>query len=140
MDGVSNRFADADLASQLAAVTGIANRVNASIYAIDPRGVAGTTSVADQIDSSEMRTHIARTQASLQVLSEATGGIAVINDNTYDEALKRIDAETSDYYILGYYASNTDVTHRDRLVDVKTTRPGVQVMSRGWYRTKAPSR
>ena len=135
---VNNRFADADLASELAAITGAANRVNASIYAIDPRGVAGTTSVADQIDIGEMRTHIARTQASLQVLSEATGGFAVINDNTYDEALKRIDAETSDYYILGYYASNTDVTRRDRLVDVKATRSGVQVASRGWYRTKAP--
>jgi VWFA-related protein len=140
LENVNNRFADADLASELAAVTGVANRVNASIYAIDPRGVAGTTSVADQVDIAEMRTHIARTQASLQVLSDATGGFAVINDNTYDEALKRIDADTSDYYILGYYASNTDATRRDRLVDVKATRPGVQVTSRGWYRTKAPTR
>ena len=44
----NNQFADADLASELAAVTGVANRVNASIYAIDPRGVAGTTSAAEQ--------------------------------------------------------------------------------------------
>jgi VWFA-related protein len=136
----TNRFADADLASELAAITGIANRVNASIYAIDPRGVAGTTSVAEQVDMTEMRTHLGKTQASLQVLSEATGGFAVINDNTYDEALKRIDAETSDYYILGYYATNTDAARRNRQVEVKTTRPGVQVASRGWYRTRAPSR
>jgi VWFA-related protein len=75
LEQANNRFADADLASELAALTGVANRVNASIYAIDPRGVAGTTSVADQIDSTEMRTHIGKTQGSLQVLSEATGAL-----------------------------------------------------------------
>lgn len=137
LEQANNRFADADLASEVAAVTGIANRVNASIYAIDPRGVAGTTSAAEQIDMSEMRTHIGKTQASLQVLSEATGGFAVINDNTYDEALKRIDAETSDYYILGYYSTNTDAGKRNRQVEVKAARPGVQVASRGWYRTRS---
>ena len=139
LEKVNNQFADADLASELAAVTGIANRVNASIYAIDPRGVAGTTSLAEQIDSTEMRTHIGKTQGSLQVLSEATGGFAVINDNTYDEALTRIDAETSDYYILGYYSTNTDATRRNRQVEVKAARPGVQVASRGWYRTRGQS-
>ena len=137
LEQVHNRFADSDLASELAAITGIANRVNASIYAIDPRGVAGTTSTIDQVDMTEMRTHISKTQATLQVLSEATGGFAVTNDNTYDEALKRIDAETSDYYVLGYYSTNADGTRRDRSVEVKVTRPGVKVWSRGWYRTRA---
>jgi VWFA-related protein len=137
LEKANNQFADADLASELAAVTGIANRVNASIYAIDPRGVAGTTSVAEHIDMTEMRTHIGKTQGSLQVLSEATGGFAVINDNTYDEALMRIDAETSDYYILGYYSTNNDATRRNRQVEVKAARPGVQVASRGWYRTRS---
>ena len=61
----------------------------------------------------------------------------MINDNTYDDALKRIDAETSDYYILGYYSTNADAARRDRSVEVKVTRPGVKVWSRGWYRTKA---
>ena len=132
----NNRFADADLASELAAVTGIANRVNATIYALDPRGVAGTTSLSDNVDITEMRTHIAKTQSSLRTLAEATGGFAVVNDNTYVDALKRIDAETSDYYIVGYYPTQTDSTRRNRQVEVKTTRPDLQVWSRGWYRTK----
>jgi VWFA-related protein len=121
----NNRFADSDLASELAAVTGIANRVNATIYALDPRGVAGTTSLADNVVIAEMRTHISKTQASLQTLSEATGGFAVINDNTYVEALKRIDAETSDYYIVGYYPTQADPNHKNRQIEVKTTRPGL---------------
>lgn len=136
LEQTNNRFADADLASELAAVTGAANRVNASIYALDPRGVVGTTSLGDQIDSTEMRTHIGKTQASLQVLAEATGGVAVINTNDYESALKRIDAETSDYYILGYYSSNPDTSQRNRSVEVKTSRTDVDLWSRRWYRTR----
>jgi len=133
----NNRFADSDLASELAAVTGIANRVNASIYAIDPRGVAGTTSLSDNVDISEMRTHISKTQSSLITLSEATGGFAIVNDNTYVDGLKRIDAETSDYYIVGYYPTETDSSRRNRQIEVKTTRPGLKIWSRGWYRTRS---
>lgn len=131
-----NQFADGDLASELAALTGAANRVNAAIYTLDPRGVVGTMTVVDQVDPTEMRTHIGKTQSSLRTLAEATGGFAVVNDNAYDDALKRIDAETSDYYVLGYYASNPDPNHRNRSVEVKTRRPGVEVKSRGWYRTR----
>lgn len=138
MSQVNNRFADADLSSELAAITGVANRVNASIYALDPRGTAGVISLGDQIDITEMRTHIAKTQASLRLLAESTGGLAVVNDNEYDTALKQIDAETSDYYILGYTQTDTDASRRTRKIDVKVRRPGIHVQSRGWYRTKAP--
>jgi VWFA-related protein len=138
MGQLHNRFADADLSSELAALTGVANRVNASIYALDPRGTVGITNVVDQVDPTEMRTHISKTQSSLRLLAEATGGLAVVNDNEYDGALKRIDAETSDYYILGYSPSNTDPNRRTRHVEVKVQRQGIQVQSRGWYRTKTP--
>jgi hypothetical protein len=84
----------------------------------------------------ELRTHIGKTQSSLRVLADSTGGFAVVNDNDYDAAIKRIDAETSDYYIIGYYPSNPASSQRNRSVEVKTTRPGLQVWSRGWYRTR----
>ena len=131
-----NIFADSDLAAEMAAVTGAANRVNAAVYTLDPRGVVGTTNLEQNVDIGELRTHISKTQSSLRVLADSTGGFAVINDNRYDSALARIDAETSDYYILGYTPSNADPKHRDRQVEVKATRPGVEVASRGWYRTR----
>ena len=137
LEGQHNRFADADLASELVAIAGAANRVNASIYALDPRGVAGLIDLGDNVDITEMRAHLSKTQGSLQALAEATGGFAVINDNDYDRAIKRIDAETSDYYILGYYSSNSDAGRRDRAIEVKSKRPGLEVWSRGWYRTRA---
>ena len=64
------------------------------------------------------------TQDSLRVLAEQTGGIAVVNQNDFDKALKRIDNETSDYYVLGYYSSNPDPLRRTRKIEVRTTRPG----------------
>ncbi len=54
------------------------------------------------------------TQDSLRVLAEETGGIAVVNQNDFDKALKRIDNETSDYYVLGYYSKNPDPLKRTR--------------------------
>lgn len=138
MGQIGNRFADADLSSELAALAGAANRVNAAVYPIDPRGLVTITSVADQVDPAEMRTHIGKTTSSLRLLAEATGGIAVVNDNDFDGALKRIDAETSDYYILGYYMANPDPKQRMRAVEVKVRRPGIDVRSRGWYTIEAP--
>ena len=66
------------------------------------------------------------TQDSLRVLAEETGGIAIVNQNDFDKALKRIDAETSDYYVLGYYSSNPDPLKRTRRIEVKTSATGRQ--------------
>ena len=55
-----NHFADSDLAAEIAAVTGAANRVNAAVYTLDPRGVVGTTNLEQNVDIGELRTHISQ--------------------------------------------------------------------------------
>ena len=40
-----------------------------------------------------------------------------------NKALQRIDAETSDYYVLGYYSSNPDPTQKRRQVEIKIKKP-----------------
>ena len=68
------------------------------------------------------------------MLAEETGGIAVVNQNNFDKALKRIDAETSDYYVLGYYSTNPDPLKRTRKIEVKlASKPGLSVWSRTSY-------
>ena len=80
-----------------------------------------------------------KSQDSLRVLAEETGGIAVVNQNDFDKALKRIDAETSDYYVLGYYSSNPDPTKRRRQIEVKVAPQGrVDVVPRKEYVLKPP--
>ena len=132
------QFADADLARDLADVTRAANRANASIYTIDPRGLVGGPDIDEQVDPTEWQTYVRKTQDSLRVMADLTGGLAVVNQNDFDKALKRIDAETSDYYILGYYSTNPDPTRRTRKVEVKTPRKDVDIWARSSYSLKRP--
>ena len=131
------QFADADLVRELAELTRTANRANATLYTIDPRGLVGGPDLDEQLDPVEWNNYVRKSQDSLRVLADETGGIAVVNQNDFDKALKRIDAETSDYYVLGYYSSNPDPTIRTRKLEVKVKRPDIQVWSRKAYSLKA---
>ena len=111
MQKQSETFSDADLARELGEITRAANRANTTIYTIDPRGlVAGSRHRRAGRSDASGASFVRKSQDSLRVLAEETGGIAVVNQNDFDKALKRIDAETSDYYVLGYYSSNPDPT------------------------------
>ena len=127
------QFAEADLVRELAELTRAANRANATFYTIDPRGLVAGPDLDQQVETQEWQEHVRETQDSLRVLAEQTGGIAVVNQNDFDRALKRIDAETSDYYVLGYYSSNPDPLKRTRRIEVKAVRDGLQVWSRTSY-------
>jgi hypothetical protein len=59
-----------------------------------------------------------QTQNSLRMLSELTGGMAVVNRNDFPRAFRQIDAETSDYYIVGFYTTNPDPTIRNRTLRI----------------------
>jgi len=73
------------------------------------------------------------------VLADDTGGLAVVNLNDFDKAIKRIDADSSDYYVLGYSSSNPDPTKRRRQLAVKVTRPKLTVTAqRTEYVLKPP--
>lgn len=128
-----SQFADADLALELAELTRAANRANATFYTLDPRGLVASPDLDEQVDMASWQDYIRRTQDSLRVLAEQTGGIAVVNQNDFDKALKRIDAETSDYYVLGYYSTNPDPLRRTRRIELKVKRDGLNVWSRKSY-------
>jgi VWFA-related protein len=134
------QFADADLARELSELTRAANRANVTMYTIDPRGLVGGPDLDEKVDPVEYQDYVRKTQDSLRVIAEETGGLAVVNQNDFDKALKRIDAETSDYYVVGYYSSNPDPTKRHRRIEVKVSRKGVNVWSRNGYSLKPTPR
>ncbi len=140
---VGNEFSFADLANELSELTREANRANTTIYTIDPRGLVGMPDLDQNVDMMDFQNYIRTSQDSLRVLSEQTGGFATINQNDFMKALKRIDAETSDYYVLGYYSSNPDPTQRKRKVEIKVVnRPNLDMRYRTEYTlkpTKAPA-
>ena len=130
--------ADIDLYKFMRELTLAANRTSASIFTVDPRGLPGVVDAGQYIDQSEWRTFIQKTQSTLRFIAEETGGFAVVNDNDFETAFKRIDAETSDYYVIGYYSTNADPGKRVRELEVKVDRPNVTVSSRRAYSIKTP--
>jgi len=134
----SEQFADADLARELGELTRQANRANVTMYTIDPRGLVGMGDIDEQVDPQQWNEYVRKSQDSLRVIAEETGGIAVVNQNDFSKALKRIDAETSDYYVLGYYSKNPDASKRRRQVEVKVARKGASTWFRKEYVLKPP--
>jgi VWFA-related protein len=126
------QFADTDLAIELSELARAANRANASFYTIDPRGLVAGQDLDEEVEPADWDQYVRKTQNSLRTLAEMTGGLAVVNQNDFDKALKRIDAETSDYYVLGYYSSNPDPLRRTRKIEVKV--PGAKGAT-AWSRT-----
>ena len=127
------QFAGTDLSIELSELARAANRANATMYTIDPRGLVAGMDLDEQVEASDWDVYVRKTQDSLRTLAELTGGIAVVNQNDFDKALKRIDAETSDYYVLGYYSGNPDPLRRTRRIEIKTRRTGLTVWSRTAY-------
>ena len=121
-----------------------ATRANVSIYGIDPRGLgAGSDDLIEVQDTpqdaslnlglSSFGNEVQRSQDSLRVLSNETGGFAVVNRNDMATAFERVVADNSAYYLLGYYSSNEKRDGRFRKIEVKVTRPGLSVRSRKGY-------
>jgi VWFA-related protein len=133
----TGEWADADLAAQLSDLTRAATRANVAFYTIDPRGLAsGMPDLDEDLDPMDWQDYLRKSIDSLRVLAEQTGGIAVVSQNDFTKALSRIDSETSDYYVLGYYSSNPDPLRRTREITVNVKRPDVSVQSRRYYTLK----
>ena len=122
-----------DLVRDLYDLAKAANRANATFYPIDPTGLVAGPDIDQDVQTSDWLAHTRERQHSLRTLAELTGGFAIVNTNEIDRGLQRIDSETSDYYVLGYYSSNTDLQRRTRRIEVRTTRPNVTIRSRDSY-------
>jgi VWFA-related protein len=126
-------LSEGDLVQELAEIISAANRANATLYAIDPRGLVAGPDVDQPIKTQEWLAFVRDSQDSLRVMADGTGGLAVVNMNDFDAAFRRIDADTSDYYVLGYYSNNADTSRRTRRIEVRTTRRDVRVYNRTSY-------
>ena len=133
-----NQFAFADLIGDLAEVTRAAVRANTTIYTIDPRGLVAGPDLDEPVDRIEFLDLVRNQQDTLRVLADLTGGLAAVNQNDLTKTLRRIDEETSDYYLVGYYSSNPDPAKKRRSIDVKVKRPDATVWHRPSYTLRTP--
>jgi VWFA-related protein len=120
-----------------------ATRANVSVYMIDPRGLStgmeGAIAMATQANpnspTSPMRLQeeMARSHLWMRSVAEETAGIPFLNTNDVAVPLARIVDDSSSHYILGYYAPAGRKDGRFRRVEVRVTRPGLQVRARKGY-------
>ncbi len=126
-------FADGELVSELAELSETATRANTTLYTMDPRGLVSSPDIDYDVPIEAWREYMMAARSSLRTLAELTGGISIVNTNNFSELLRQIDAETSDYYVVGYYTSNPDPTHRRRALRVTVNRDGLEVQARDSY-------
>ena len=127
-------FSDAELHAEIAELTRAANRANTTFHTVDPRGLMAGTDIEYNLPTQEWNEHIFRTQTSLRSLAELTGGIAIVNRNNFVDGLQDIDAETSDYYVVGFNTNlpeaGADLT---RALRIEVSRDDTEVRSRDSY-------
>jgi VWFA-related protein len=122
-----------------------ATRSNVAIYGIDPRGLTdlGDESIEIQafpddttvgVGPGSLQNELRLSQDSLRVLSEETGGFAVVNRNDVAGAFDRIVQDNSSYYVLAYYPPDPR-PGRNHRIQVRVTRPGLTVRARKGYLT-----
>ena len=132
-DAFGEVFSDSELHNELLLLIDAANRANVSFHTIDVRGLTTIPDLDFDLRATEWNEYVRKQHSTLRTLAELTGGIAVVNRNTFREAFLEIDADTSDYYVLGFYSSNPDETRRTRRLRVEVARAGASVRSRTHY-------
>lgn len=127
-------FSDIDLQSEMRDVYAACNRANASIYTLDPRGLAVFEFDIDQgIGFKQDSQSLNATQDSLRVLADETDGRAIVNRNDLDGGLKQVVRDASAYYLVGYDSSQAPSDGKFHEIKVRVKRPGVQVRARKGY-------
>lgn len=135
-DGDRMQLAFMDDAQYFRDLTDEANRGNATFYTVDPRGLPAfdTSMGPGELPILADRASLTMRLDSLRTLADATDGIAVLNNNDLDTGMKRISADLSSYYLLGYYSTNGKLDGRFHNIKVRVKRPGVDVRARKGYR------
>jgi len=124
---------------------GTATHANVSIYAIDPRGVSSGEDIALRMGPQDLHASVAvpaessiadeirRSREPLQLLADATGGLAVLRTNDPTAAFQQILDENSVYYLLGYNSTNPKTDGKYRSIAVHLGRADVTLRTRRGY-------
>jgi VWFA-related protein len=129
------------------ALTDLCNRASVSIYSFDARGLqspgmsaADNMSALDREQSQERMSQrsadLSDKQEGLASLSEETGGRAFFNNNDFNKGLEKALEDQKGFYLLGYLPDSDTFdapTRRFNKLEVKVTRPGVDVRYRSGF-------
>lgn len=109
-----------------------AARGNVAVYPINPQGLSPGGGDGES-ESGPAAGGEGMASIDIRAFAEATGGFAILDQNTFEEGLARIVRENSSYYLVGYYSSNPKQDGRFRSIKVEVKRPGLEVRTRTGY-------
>lgn len=138
-DGIENQ-------ASLNAAVNTAIRANLSIYSVDSRGLQAISPLGDATTGS-LRGAAAysgiatqnnfdsnfATQEVMATLSSDTGGKAFFDTNNFAPAFQRIQRDTSSYYEIGYFSTDTRQDGSYRRLTIKLDRKDVKLEYRPGY-------
>ncbi len=117
-----------------------AQRANVALYAIDPRGLTIGEDILIRARSAaaiDITRETQRSQSSLRLLANQTGGSALVNSNDFDRGFREVVEANSVYYVLGYTPSPRGTGFRR--IGVSVRRSGLEVTARPGYFADHPT-
>src|SRR5580698_11330324 len=148
LNGVDNQ-------AQLHATVDAAIRAGVSFWPIDARGLVAEAPLGDATQGSPgnsgmytgtaavaKTSNFQQSQDTLFALGEDTGGKALFDNNDLTRGIVQAQQSVSDYYVLGYYTTNTAQNGRFRHVKVSVTQDANANLTyrQGYYADKLFSR
>ena len=125
-----------DNQAQLHATEDAAIRAGVSFWPIDARGLVAYGAMGDATQGSpggqsmyagtgaaSFSSRFQRSQDTLYALAADTGGKALLDNNDLTRGIVQAQKSVSDYYILGYYTSNTKLDGKFRKIKVTIGQP-----------------
>ncbi len=128
-------FRNSEILVDLRYIFQTANRFNTSIYTVDPRGLAAfefdieDPTVSFATDQRALR----RTQDTLRILAEESGGRAIVNQNDLRPGLEQMLVDASGYYLLGYNSNAAPTDGEYHEIEVRVSNPSLRVRARPGY-------
>ena len=143
LNGVDNQ-------AQLQSTVNAAIRANVSFFPVDARGLVASAPMGDATQGSPggmgMYTgtsarasgdNFQRSQDTLYSLAADTGGKALLDNNDLGRGIVQAQQAISNYYILGYYTTNTNLDGKLRKIRITVKDTNVVVTYRqGYYAGK----
>lgn len=132
--------------SELRAAINTAVRANLAIYTLDLRGLqamvpggeaqqASLRGVAPYSGRATLNQYDSNfaTQETLVTLAGDTGGRAFLDSNDFGQVFRRVQEDTSTYYVLGYHSSNPARDGKFRRITVRLSRADLKLEYRHGY-------
>ena len=125
--GSSALGAFANDADYVRVMVGVANRVNVSLYPVDPGGLRIAAPRTAGISTIDM----------FRSMADQTGGGAIVNRNDLGRALTEASRDASAYYLLGFVSSHPS-DGRFHKISIRVKRRGLLVRAREGYLSPKP--